>query len=438
LGISSSATADEIKAAFRRLAKETHPDHSNSSNANARFQAINQAHEILGNPEKRAAYDNIQYQATREEDATSQIVEPVVCSKCHKITAQPRYAVFWYVVSVFLATFRNPLQGIYCATCARKVALQASIISAVVGWWGIPWGPIHTVKEILKNASGGYEPPDSREALLWRNAVAFASRGNGALAYALARDLRRARDEKISQGAIKLMEYLRSKGVDPDEAYLKPAWEKSSSQFALHLLALALVPAVIFAIVAFNGAGNSSASTQLPSWQTMSAAPDQAADTSTESTPSTSGSSVDATSNVPTCAVPPSNGDVLESGGSRLEANKLTVQNGSSGNAIIKIRDSNSGALVASFFVVSNSTASYPFIPDGSFTIQYAFGDALDATCSTFAIIKGAAQFPDTEIFATEYSNTEVVHHELTYTLYGVSGGNVVPNAVDAAAFNAK
>ncbi|MEX5219354.1 MAG: DnaJ C-terminal domain-containing protein [Nitrospiraceae bacterium] len=60
LGLSRSATADDIKKAFRRLARQYHPDlHTGSrkSEMEKKFKELNQAHEVLSDPEKRKKYD---------------------------------------------------------------------------------------------------------------------------------------------------------------------------------------------------------------------------------------------------------------------------------------------------------------------------------------------------------------------------------------------
>ncbi|MBV5311265.1 DnaJ C-terminal domain-containing protein [Chromatium okenii] len=57
LGVARTATADEIKRAYRRLARKFHPDVSKEPDAENRFKEINEANEVLHDPKKRAAYD---------------------------------------------------------------------------------------------------------------------------------------------------------------------------------------------------------------------------------------------------------------------------------------------------------------------------------------------------------------------------------------------
>jgi curved DNA-binding protein len=59
LGVSRSATADEIKRAYRKLARKYHPDVSKEPNAEERFKEVAEAYEVLKDPEKRAAYDQL-------------------------------------------------------------------------------------------------------------------------------------------------------------------------------------------------------------------------------------------------------------------------------------------------------------------------------------------------------------------------------------------
>ena len=57
LGVGRSAEPDEIKRSYRRLARKYHPDVSKEPEAEQRFKEIQEAHEVLKDPEKRAAYD---------------------------------------------------------------------------------------------------------------------------------------------------------------------------------------------------------------------------------------------------------------------------------------------------------------------------------------------------------------------------------------------
>jgi hypothetical protein len=336
LGIAPSATASEIKAAYRRLVKNLHPDINRDGSAKGRFQAINEAYSVLSDADLRAAYDALQYTSPDRQKPDADL-EPICCSHCGKVTAQPRSAVFYMVISVVLLTIRTPMQGIFCSACARRTALRATLISTFFGWWGVPWGPIWTIASIYRNAMGGRCSRDVNDKLLWYNALAFLSKGKLAISYALAKQVRTARDTEIALNAAKLMDHLRVTGVSAASPMLKNPWRRNPLTVAAHLALFAAVPGVI-GVVGY-----------LDSAKTRE------------------------TTSVPTCASPPDNGETLIRRGSSVgNGHSIEIKNGSSGNAIVKVRNAYTGSLLVSFFVAKASTASIANVPDGSYRIQYA------------------------------------------------------------------
>jgi DnaJ-class molecular chaperone len=67
LGVSRAASQDEIKKAYRKLAAQFHPDRNpDNKGAEERFKAVNRAHQVLGDAQKRALYDEFGEMALRE------------------------------------------------------------------------------------------------------------------------------------------------------------------------------------------------------------------------------------------------------------------------------------------------------------------------------------------------------------------------------------
>ncbi|MFZ3069000.1 MAG: J domain-containing protein [Microgenomates group bacterium] len=63
LGVSKSATAAEIKSAYRKLALKWHPDRNKEKDAHEKFKEINEAYEVLSNSEKKSKYDQFGHAA---------------------------------------------------------------------------------------------------------------------------------------------------------------------------------------------------------------------------------------------------------------------------------------------------------------------------------------------------------------------------------------
>ena len=57
LEVNKGASADEIKSAFKKKAMKYHPDRNKAADAEARFKEINEAYEVLGDPQKKKNYD---------------------------------------------------------------------------------------------------------------------------------------------------------------------------------------------------------------------------------------------------------------------------------------------------------------------------------------------------------------------------------------------
>lgn len=204
------ASAAEIKVAYRRRAMELHPDRNTSSNATKDFQLLTEAYNVLSDPSARAQYDTLSVETSGHSTSTSQTPpEPIVCSACGKVTAQPRYAIFYEVKSFIFVTTRTPIQGIFCSECAEKKAVRATAITWLLGWWGIPWGFIYSPQAIFTNLFGGERPNNINARLVAYQAWVFTVLGKTELARAIAADaLTLARKIKPDEASAKQREAL--------------------------------------------------------------------------------------------------------------------------------------------------------------------------------------------------------------------------------------
>jgi len=116
-------------------------------------------------------------------------------------------------------------------------------------------------------------------------------------------------------------------------------------------------------------------------------------------------------------------------------AHKLEIKNGNSGDAIIKLRDAQTKKVALAFFVKANESASIPWIRDGRYILQFAFGDALASDCRNFVNLQGASRAPDDVVFATRRTETQIMRQHRSYTLYRVIDGNMRPEKIDNRAF---
>ncbi len=68
-----------------------------------------------------------------------------------------KFVIFQYCISIVILTFRRPsdVYFIRSGESAVSKSIGFSLLSLVLGWWGIPWGPIYTIGSLYTNFSGG-------------------------------------------------------------------------------------------------------------------------------------------------------------------------------------------------------------------------------------------------------------------------------------------
>lgn len=385
LGVSPTATAEEIAAAFRKRSKETHPDTSGRESAEE-FVQVSAAYEVLGDPIRKERYDKSSWETYRREaqaneaprrsnkfgaDSISKLIEPVRCSKCGQITAQPRFLSFTYVIClVFYATIQD-VDGVFCAKCGRLEAIYCSIITMVMGWWAIPSGPSITIRTILANGAAARQLKTGDERMLLQNATAFLVRGEAKLAYALSSIARNSADRGVSREADRLMRKIEVSGADYHSMVLVDPWKRSFFDkllFPLMAFSFPLYLSVLLYSNIIHGA--------LLSYMSDAS-----------SYPKISRSDPAA------CANPPRNEDPIGPQSPVREGHRIAIWNNSDHGVLIKVRDVNSGHAVAGFFVESHRLAWGHPIPDGKYVVQYVVGEGFDENCKDFVKFFGISEF---------------------------------------------
>ena len=82
LGVPKNATTDDIKKAYRKLARQHHPDVNRKPEAEKKFKEINEANEVLSDPEKRKRYDTIAVAMVTPADGPSFGIAPAGTWMC--------------------------------------------------------------------------------------------------------------------------------------------------------------------------------------------------------------------------------------------------------------------------------------------------------------------------------------------------------------------
>ena len=165
LGLTPRATANEIKSAYRRLARKYHPDVSASPDSEARFVTINRAYQILSDPHRRAAYDSGEYNDAQRTFYASRQAE-VVAKQRHfdrivdewlareRQEAAARSHAVLIVVPLFLSAF-------YVMVSKPTIIEQSRLIGRVAILALALYGLIYLVKNLgVVLARYTYHVPD--------------------------------------------------------------------------------------------------------------------------------------------------------------------------------------------------------------------------------------------------------------------------------------
>ncbi|MDR1536147.1 MAG: hypothetical protein LBU64_13840 [Planctomycetota bacterium] len=70
-----------------------------------------------------------------------------------------KFVYYQYTVSLIVVTFKRAsgIHFIRSGNSAAKRGLPYSLLTLLLGWWGIPWGPIYTIQTLVKNLGGGVD-----------------------------------------------------------------------------------------------------------------------------------------------------------------------------------------------------------------------------------------------------------------------------------------
>lgn len=171
LGVPPDATAEQIRIAYISLARQHHPDVNREAQANQRMAQINLAYDTLSDPEKRFQYDieiGLREPAIEEtREAVEQDWSWLRCEKCGKRDATLRVSIGMLTVSFLIVSFRRGVGGgLLCSTCRAKDGIWHSLVSLLLGPWGLPWGIFWTIQAIWTNMGGEIQPPEVNAQLL--------------------------------------------------------------------------------------------------------------------------------------------------------------------------------------------------------------------------------------------------------------------------------
>lgn len=428
LGVGPLADQAEIRAAFRKKVKLVHPDFNPADDAPQRFQTLTNAYRILRDPWMRGRYDagGIALTPLTSVDPDAEDPDLLECSRCGKVTAQPRYLVFHRVKSFLWRAKRTSIRGIFCRDCADRTVIKASTLTWLQGWWGID-GPARTAAALWSNLKGGERPRAENLRVLLHQAEAFLAVGEPDIAWSLAGQAERFAVTAADRTRIRA---IRDEAGTPTRR-LRNRWTVLNGALfvqALPLVALLLAIGVVVAVPLFESKtddvsaaitvhaptagelrhvavellklrqGPSNESPVIEILDRFTTVKVQGTAESGEWTLVTIPSGV--TGFVPTrylfagagdapkrhwCETnrgeTPKSGDVLlrRTGGNQ----RATVVNATGADAVVRLKTSGGQTLLA-LYLAAGQEATLAGIPDGSFRLAYAIGSGYSRACGVF------------------------------------------------------
>lgn len=245
LGLTPGASPEDVRRAYRSLAKILHPDLNRSRNTTPEFQRLQEAYRILS--QTAPGWPKRDRGRAPRSPGAREIERPALfkCACCRRHLAQPRFTTYWTVTSNLLIARQRPTAGLFCAPCGRKTAMRASLASALRGWWSIP-GLLVTPHIIFRNAAGGDRRPGSDTYLLWQTAMIFYLRNDFRIARALAAKVADSK-HPTAEPARFLLRRIARQQPDCPKVKLRNSWAANRADWWKHTALACSVPVAMLA-----------------------------------------------------------------------------------------------------------------------------------------------------------------------------------------------
>lgn len=412
LGISISASNDEIRKAFKEKAHEMHPDKNKDRDTTKDFQFLNEAYNTLINPLLRATYDTSNI-VVEENNSNS----PIKCFFCNKVTAQPRYVVFYEVKSFILLTTSNTTQGIFCPDCAEKKVIKPTIITWLLGWWGFPFGILFSLYALGINLIGGKKPKDINYNILSYQAWYFAQQNKLDIANSIIDDaLTFATSQKQKDEVNNFKKTIYKYNGEKDFKKLKNKWKFFSKSFFIQFIAILFVLASITIFTLFSVYTNQKEA----KLKKIQANYEIKINNEIERVYNL---------NHPIKQLP-TNGEVFEKNNYTKILAPFKIVTSGSGHHFVKIEDYDTGVTKLKIFVRKGETVETK-LPLGKYKMKYAVGDNWYGEKDLFG--KDTIYSKSDDVMLFEHRGNEIIGH--TVELFLQKNGNLITKEISANEF---